>query len=133
VEFGRPVLIFDGDCSFCTTCARFISRYLPTSAEIVPWQFADLAALGTTPERAQRELLGVRPSGRLDGGADAVASLLVDSEGGWRLLGRLMQLPLLDWIARGLYRVVAANRHRLPGGTPACALPSAPRSGSGIP
>ncbi|HEY9379048.1 MAG TPA: DCC1-like thiol-disulfide oxidoreductase family protein, partial [Jiangellaceae bacterium] len=86
-----------------------------------------------TPERAQRELLWVRPSGRLDGGADAVASLLVDSEGGWRLLGRLMQLPLLDWIARGLYRVVAANRHRLPGGTPACALPSAPRSGSGIP
>jgi predicted DCC family thiol-disulfide oxidoreductase YuxK len=122
----RPVLLFDGDCAFCTTCARFINRYLPTNAEIVPWQFADIAALGTTADRAARELLWVQPFGRIEGGADAVAALLVDSGRGWRLLGRLMQAPLLDRIARGIYQLVAANRHRLPGGTPACQLPAAP-------
>jgi predicted DCC family thiol-disulfide oxidoreductase YuxK len=133
VVLGRPVLLYDGDCSFCTTCARFVTHRLPTNAEIVPWQFADLAALGTSADRAQRELLWVRPSGRIDGGAGAVAALLVDSGGAWRLVGRLMRLPLLDSIARGLYRLVAANRHRLPGGTPACQLPAPPRSDSGIP
>jgi predicted DCC family thiol-disulfide oxidoreductase YuxK len=123
VADGPPVLVFDGDCAFCTSSARFIERFIPTSAEIVPWQFANLPALGTTAERARRELLWVQPSGRIDGGADAVSALLVESRGGWRLLGRLMRLPPLDRVAHGLYRLVAANRHRLPGGTPACQLP----------
>jgi predicted DCC family thiol-disulfide oxidoreductase YuxK len=117
------VLVFDGDCAFCTSSARFIERFIPTSAEIVPWQFANLPALGTTAERARSELLWVQPAGRIDGGADAVSALLVESGGGWRLLGRLMRLPPLDRVAHGLYRLVAANRHRLPGGTPACQLP----------
>ena len=127
---SRPVLIYDGDCAFCTSSVRFIERRIPTTAEIVAWQFADLAALGTTAERAERELLWVRAPGQVVGGAEAVAALLVDSGGWWRVLGRAAQAPLLRWIARAVYRLVAANRHRLPGGTPACALPAAQRHGN---
>src|SRR5690606_9619127 len=36
-----PVFLYDGDCSFCTTCANFIERRIPTSARVVPWQFTD--------------------------------------------------------------------------------------------
>jgi predicted DCC family thiol-disulfide oxidoreductase YuxK len=126
----RPVLVYDGDCAFCTSSVRFIERRIPTTAEIVAWQFADLTALGTTAERAERELLWVHAPGQVVGGADAVAALLVDS-GGWRrVFGRAAQAPLLHWIARAVYRLVAANRHRLPGGTPACALPAAQRPGN---
>ena len=127
---SRPVLVYDGDCAFCTTSVRFIERRIPVSAEIVAWQFADLEALGTTAERAQRELLWVHAPGQVVGGADAVAALLVESGGWWRLLGRAAQIPPLQWIARAVYRLVAANRHRLPGGTPACALPAAQRPGN---
>jgi predicted DCC family thiol-disulfide oxidoreductase YuxK len=134
VQASRPVLVFDGDCAFCTTCVRFIERFVPTTAEVVPWQFADLAALGTTADRAQRELLWIHPSGNVDGGAAAVAALLVDAGGAWRLAGWLMRRPVLNRIADGMYRLVAANRHRLPGGTPACALPApSHRPGSGMP
>jgi predicted DCC family thiol-disulfide oxidoreductase YuxK len=134
VQASRPVLVFDGDCAFCTTCARFIERFVPTTAAVVPWQFADLAALGTTADRAQRELLWIHPSGNVDGGAAAVAALLVDAGGAWRLAGWLMLRPVLNRIADGMYRLVAANRHRLPGGTPACALPApSHRPGSGMP
>jgi predicted DCC family thiol-disulfide oxidoreductase YuxK len=126
----QPVLIYDGDCAFCTTSVRFIERRIPVSAEIVAWQFANLEALGTTAERAERELLWVHPSGQIVGGAEAVAALLVDSGGWWRLLGRAAQTPPLHWIARAVYRLVAANRHRLPGGTPACALPASQRPGN---
>ena len=48
---------------------------------------------------------------------------------GWALLGRLLQLPLVRVLADRVYRVLAANRMRLPGGTAACALP--PRPGDG--
>jgi len=126
----RPVLVYDGECGFCTTCVRFIERRIPSSAEIVAWQFADLPGLGTTAERAERELLWVHASGEVVGGAEAVAELLVDAGGGWRLLGRLMRLPPVGWFAVIGYRLVAANRHRLPGGTPACALPASERPGN---
>jgi predicted DCC family thiol-disulfide oxidoreductase YuxK len=119
----RPVLVYDGDCAFCTRAVRFVRRHIPSDAEIVAFQFADLGALGTTAERARRELLWVE-DGRVHGGAQAVAGLLVDAGAFWRPLGLLVRVPPFRWIARGVYRLIAANRHRLPGGTPACALPA---------
>jgi len=40
----------------------------------------------------------------------------------WICLGSLTFTPPTSWIASALYRAVAANRHALPGGTPACHL-----------
>ncbi|WP_018658031.1 thiol-disulfide oxidoreductase DCC family protein [Actinomadura flavalba] len=120
---ARPVLVFDGDCGFCTSSVGFVRRRVPTPAAIVPYQRADLAALGVPRERAARELLYVDASGRVSGAAQAVARLLVGAGGVWRPLGLLLRVPPVSWLALGVYRLVAANRGRLPGGTPACALP----------
>ncbi|MFF3437180.1 DCC1-like thiol-disulfide oxidoreductase family protein [Streptosporangium sp. NPDC002721] len=124
---GEPVLVFDGDCGFCTTSVRFAERRVGVRARVVPWQFADLRALGVTRERAEREVLWVAEDGRVSGGAQAVARLLIAAGLPWSPLGFVLRVPPFRWVARGVYRLVAANRHRLPGGTPACALP--PRSG----
>lgn len=103
---------------------------MPTRAHIVAWQFADLAALGTTAERAEFELLWVHTDGRIEGGADGVAALLEDC-GGWRrLVGRAIRLPGINRVSHRVYRLVADNRHRLPGGTPACSLPADQRPGA---
>lgn len=126
---GRPVLLYDGDCGFCTASVRFIERRIPTKAEIVAYQFADLAALGTTAERAGREVLWVDRDG-VSGGAQAVAGLLVDAGGAWRVFGLLLRLPLVRGLAAGVYHLIGANRYRLPGGTPACALPPSDRPGA---
>jgi predicted DCC family thiol-disulfide oxidoreductase YuxK len=126
---ARPVLLYDGDCGFCTTSARFVERHIPATAEITAYQFADLAALGTTAERADREVLWV-DEGRIRGGAQAVAMLLIDAGGPWRPLGLLIRIPPIRWLAAGVYRLVTVNRHRLPGGTPACALPRPERPGA---
>jgi predicted DCC family thiol-disulfide oxidoreductase YuxK len=125
----RPVLLYDGDCGFCTTSARFVERRVPTNAKIAPYQFTDLEALGTTASRASGELLWVA-DGRVHGGAQAVAGLLIDARGLWRPLGLLLRIPPFRWLAARVYHLVAVNRHRLPGGTPACALPAADRPGS---
>ncbi|MEU5881699.1 DCC1-like thiol-disulfide oxidoreductase family protein [Spirillospora sp. NPDC047279] len=119
----RPVLVFDGDCGFCSSSVRFMRRRIPTSAEAVPYQSADLAALGTSVEQASYEVVWVARDGRTHGGALGVAKMLVDAGGVWRPLGLIAQVPPFRWLAHGLYRLIAANRGRLPGGTPACALP----------
>ncbi|KAB2342961.1 thiol-disulfide oxidoreductase DCC family protein [Actinomadura rudentiformis] len=126
----RPVLVYDGDCGFCTTSVRFVERRVPTSAEITAFQFADLAALGTDVEQASREVVWVARDGRTYGGAQGVARLLVDAGGIWRPLGIIAMIPPFRWLAHGVYRLVAGNRGRLPGGTPACALPPDRRPGS---
>ncbi|MFC4056853.1 thiol-disulfide oxidoreductase DCC family protein [Planomonospora corallina] len=123
---NRPVLIYDGDCGFCAASVRFAERRIGVRAHVTPWQRADLPALGTTPERADREVLWVE-HGRVYGGAQAAARLLVAAGGPWSVLGHALRTPPLRWAAHGLYRLVAANRHRLPGGTPACSLPAARR------
>ncbi|MGW1818690.1 thiol-disulfide oxidoreductase DCC family protein [Streptomyces sp. NPDC002125] len=120
----RPVLVFDGDCAFCTSSVTFAERRLRPRCEITPWQFADLDSLGTTRERAEYEVLWITPNGTVHGGAQAVAKLLLSAGKGWSVLGALLTLPPLRWIAHGVYRLVANNRERLPGGTPACGLPA---------
>ncbi|POM23210.1 hypothetical protein BTM25_43620 [Actinomadura rubteroloni] len=119
----RPVLLYDGDCGFCTASVRFIDRHIPTRARIMPYQRADLAALGVTASRASREVLWVDERGRVSGAAQAVARLLTAAGGAWRPVGLLLRTPPLRWIALAAYRFVSKHRDRLPGGTPACALP----------
>ncbi|MGC0315119.1 thiol-disulfide oxidoreductase DCC family protein [Kitasatospora acidiphila] len=127
MSFSEPVLVFDGDCAFCSTCERAADRWLRGSRAggwmAEPFQFADLAALGVTEERAVREVLWITPAGDVYGGAQAVAKLLLRAGGGWAYLGGVLRLAPVRPVAAVVYRWVAANRHRMPGGTPACALP----------
>jgi predicted DCC family thiol-disulfide oxidoreductase YuxK len=72
------LLIFDGDCAFCSSCVRAAGRVLPGELRAIPWQrVPDLAVSGV----------------------NAVAAFVYD--------------------------MIARNRDRLPGGTPACTLPEA--------
>ncbi|MGH3490318.1 MAG: thiol-disulfide oxidoreductase DCC family protein [Actinopolymorphaceae bacterium] len=121
---GGPVFLFDGDCGFCTRCARLIERWIPSTADVTPWQRVDLAGLGVLRTRAEREVVWVAPDGRIDGGAQAIARLLLDAGGVWVVPGAVLRIPPFRWLAHLVYRVIAANRYRLPGGTPACALPA---------
>ena len=122
-----PLLIFDGDCGFCTSASSWLADRLARrdglDAVLAPWQLIDLTAVGTTTERAQRELLWVTPSGEIFGGVQAFAQWL-RYPGRWtRVAGTALTLPGIRAVAAGIYRLVARNRHRMPGGTPACALP----------
>ena len=124
-----PWLIYDGDCAFCTSSAHWLAKRLNRPPErnilLIPWQFTDLAALGTTAERAHREALWVSTDGTISGGAAAFAEWLKFRGGAYRLFGHLMELPGIRTLAAAVYRLIAKNRHRMPGGSPACALPPA--------
>jgi len=122
-----PVFLFDGDCAFCTTCANFVERRIPTGATVTPWQFADLDALGVRQADAEEAVIWVTPDRSTAAGPDAIARLLVDAGSFWRPLGWMLGAAPVRWLAWPVYRWVARNRHRMPGGTPACSLPQAER------
>ncbi|GAB1644760.1 thiol-disulfide oxidoreductase DCC family protein [Krasilnikovia sp. MM14-A1259] len=123
----RPAFIFDGDCSFCTSCAEFIQRRIPTRATVVPWQFTDLSALGLTQEQAEAAVQWVGPDGTVAAGPDAIALLLRDAGRLWTVPGRALQTGPVRFAAWPAYRWISEHRHMLPGGTAACSLPQAQR------
>jgi predicted DCC family thiol-disulfide oxidoreductase YuxK len=123
------VFVFDGDCAFCSTTARFLDRYIPTQARVQAWQFSDLSALGLTQAECEEAVQWVRVGEhRHLSGPAAIAALLRESRGVWRAAGLLLGTRPALAAAAPVYRWIARNRHRLPGGTPACSLPAAQRA-----
>ncbi len=119
------MLVFDGDCAFCTSSVRVLERIGP-DAEIVAWQLADLAELGITEQQARDAVQLVQIDGTVRSGHEAIAALLSTAGRVWKILGHMLLLPGISWAAAKVYRLVADNRYRLPGGTPACAVPLRP-------
>jgi predicted DCC family thiol-disulfide oxidoreductase YuxK len=117
---NTPLLIFDGDCAFCTTSAQWIEHRLPAAARVEPWQRLDLPALGLTEQDVTTAAYWVDERGRMYRGDAAIAKSLVAAGGVWKPVGWLLQIPPFSLLAAVGYKFVAKYRYRLPGGTPAC-------------
>ena len=118
----ESVLVWDGDCSFCSRCVNFIEKRISTSAKIISHQKADLESLGLTTEQCNQALQWISSQGQIRSGSRAVAALLRSGGGAWPVLGVLIDLPVIRLISSGIYKVIAKNRQHLPGGTAACAI-----------
>jgi predicted DCC family thiol-disulfide oxidoreductase YuxK len=119
----QPVLLYDGDCGFCTWCAGLLEGIGP-DAEIGAWQLTDLGELGVTEEQAAEAVQWVEVDGTVRSGHEAIAATLDSAGRIWKTIGRVILLPGISWLAAKAYRLVADNRYRLPGSTPACRRPS---------
>ena len=117
-----PVLIFDGDCGFCTTCARLLQRWVIKggSTRIAPWQRLNLDELHLNAEQCAAAVQWVGADGHVVSGHAAIAATLGTGHLVWRPVGALLVAPGFSWLASRLYSWVAAHRDALPGGTPAC-------------
>lgn len=127
-----PTFVYDGDCAFCTSCVRFIERYGlrrrgAAAVRLVPWQFADLPALGLSVAQCEEAVQWVDRDGDRADGPEAISALLRVSARAWRPVGWILGRGPVLTLARPAYRWVARNRHRMPGGTAACAVSYAPR------
>jgi len=120
----RPTLVFDGDCGFCTASVHVLESWCRPDVRFVPWQMLDLAAHGLTEQQVSKAVqwLPVSADAPIRSGAAAVARVLLRSRWPWRPIGALMLVPPISWLVAGAYHVISANRYRLPGSTPACAV-----------
>ena len=116
------VLVFDGDCGFCTACVGFTRRWIRPRVDIQPWQFLDLADYGLTEEQCAEAVQFVATDGRIHSGSRAVTGMLRTANRPWPWIAALADAPAIAPIAASAYRLVARNRYRLPGSTPACAI-----------
>ncbi|KAA1420551.1 DUF393 domain-containing protein [Mumia zhuanghuii] len=124
-----PVLVFDGDCAFCSSAARWAQRWAPSRrADVVAWQHADLDALGLTADECSAVLRWV-DGDRRSAGPAAIADYLRTARTPWPVVGAVLGTRLVTAAAWPVYRWVAAHRHQLPGGTPQCAMPAAAAPG----
>lgn len=114
------VLVYDGDCGFCTRTANWLTARGPATA-----QPAQSLYLPTGDAARTKDQAGWLIGGRIEiWGADAIAAALRARGGVSGLVGILMGQPGVRLIARGIYRMVADNRQHMPGGTAACAIPN---------
>ena len=81
-----PLLIFDGDCAFCSRCVQFIKRRVRRHPQIQSWQRSDLVALGLTQEQCETAVQLV-DRGSITSAHVAVARVLVYGKKGWALPG----------------------------------------------
>lgn len=123
------LLIFDGDCGFCTTSAEWIERRLPDAVRVAPWQILDLAEFGLTEHDVTTAAYWVDPTGQTHRGHLGIGRALIAAGGAWWLVGQLIITPPVSWIARLIYSFIAKNRHRMPGATDACRVDLGASSG----
>lgn len=119
---SRPVFVYDGDCGFCSTTARFIRKWVDRSelVSIKPWQSLDLASLSLTEQQCIDAAQFVSLDGSARAGHRAIAAALTHGPLAWRIVGRILTLGPIDWVAGRVYIWVAAHRTMLPGGSPTC-------------
>ncbi|MCX4405876.1 MULTISPECIES: thiol-disulfide oxidoreductase DCC family protein [unclassified Streptomyces] len=123
----RPLtLAYDGDCGFCQASIDRIHTTVKPTLPAIPWQWLPEETTRPHQDRLDEEVLLLHGTMVSCGGAEALTRFIGSSPyRTYRLLAAAVRLPAILPLARLVYRQVARNRHRLPGGTPACALPPA--------
>lgn len=117
------VLIYDGDCQFCRLSLDFGIKALRSFPLFVAFQKINPLEFGLTEEQVKSQIWTVGDGKPPAGGHLAVAVLLgMQTNPLYRVLGWLAKTPPTSWLAKKLYFFIAANRHRLPGGSRECKL-----------
>ncbi|MBK6871362.1 MAG: DUF393 domain-containing protein [Kineosporiaceae bacterium] len=116
--------LYDGDCGFCTASARWLQRHVRPAVPIVPWQGEPAHVTDPLRDQLARSVVLLDATQQLRATAgNAVAILVTTSPHRWaRWTGHAMRLPLVRLVVELIYRVIAANRYRLPGATASCAI-----------
>lgn len=101
----KPLLVYDGDCAFCASSARWLKRRGRRRIEVAP--FGDERAPSTLAhDRAHL----VTDAGTRSGGA-AITGALRTLPGG-RLFA-FLDLPVIAWMRDRAYALVVRHRTRI--------------------
>lgn len=123
------VLVYDGDCGFCTRVASWVARRpgLRAGVRVVTSVSIDPAAVGLTRRQLDEAAWWLAAGSEPLGGARAVAAALRACGKPWAYVGLALDVRMVRPLARHGYLWVAANRHRLPSGNGVCGLPRSSR------
>lgn len=114
------VLIYDGDCAFCNRSLEFGLRHLRWFPAARPFQEISTDDFGLTSSHVEQSIWLVSNDQKL-AGHKAAAWILRQQKS---ILHRALGVLILAGgpLSALAYRLIAKNRHRLPGGTAACEI-----------
>ena len=119
----RGLLLYDGECGFCSRSVRMLERFARTPFEKRPSR----EVLATLPEEValtvSGQMLWLESDGTIWGGSQALLCALRAT--GWPFLAFLLGNPVVRPFTRAGYRIVARLRRRL--SPSVCELPPAAR------
>ena len=108
----RLILVYDGECEFCTRLALWVERHDRAGRiEVKPNQEPGLIEqLGLSREEVVRASWAVEPGGRRLEGAAGINRVLGELGGGWRVLASLYGVAPIRWVEDRYYRRVSRRR-----------------------
>src|SRR5664279_1992485 len=109
------VLIFDGDCAFCSLWVERLRVILPDFPASTPWQWINLDDYALTQDDVDNAAWYVTPTRQFAGHLAFSAILRSQPTIGWRFLGHLIATEPFSSLSALAYRLVARYRHRLRG------------------
>jgi len=112
VTLKQPLLIYDGDCNFCTYCVDYAKAVTGDSVDYQPYQAVqhEFPDIGEADFQSAIQL--VHTDGRVTSGARAAFEVLALGGHGRLWTACYQRLPLFGKLSETLYRIVAANRER---------------------
>ena len=106
----RPVLVFDGECTFCRKWVEYWRSLTGDLVEYAPYQKAAARFPAVDPASLRKAVHFISPEG-VWSGAEAVARLNASVPGRSWFLTMFHRIPLLAPVAEWLYLIIAANRN----------------------
>lgn len=111
MSITKPILIFDGECTFCRRSAKRFRQMTDGRVETRPSQELDLAALGVEPEWVKRSVVFVAPDEAPTEGSEAIFRALLHAlRRRVRWGARAGLTPGVLGVTQVGYRWVARNR-----------------------
>lgn len=102
------MLIYDGDCGFCTRAAQWAHDHL--KVRVQPWQSTDLVSLGLTQEQCESAVQWISPTEDSRSGGAAIAEALTHGPRAWPYLGATLSHRAVSPAVSIAYRYVAQHR-----------------------
>ena len=116
-------LLYDGDCGFCTKSALFAKSRLAKDLDIITWQSVDdLKKYDLSVNDVTKRAYFIDDENKAIGGSKAIFSVGKLMKNPWRLIAKFLSLPIFSWITETVYKLVAKNRHHMPGSTQSCRI-----------
>jgi predicted DCC family thiol-disulfide oxidoreductase YuxK len=107
---GKPLLVFDGECGFCTFWIARWHRLTGEGVDYAPYQEVAGRFPGIPLEQFQSAVQLIEPDGSISQGAEAVVRSLLGVRGlGW-LPWIYRHVPGVAPLGEGAYRFVANHR-----------------------
>jgi predicted DCC family thiol-disulfide oxidoreductase YuxK len=110
-----PFFLYDGACGFCQKWARWLELRVRCDVAFVPFQTVeDVTRYGLTISDVQSASYWIDDRGRAFRGSRSIAHALERAGGLWKIIGTVLDLPVVRVVAAAAYVVISRNRHRLP-------------------